>query len=382
MTEMLWTFRALDTFFFRDGSPFNAGESSQFGVAGTFPPSMFTLQGAIRTTLAQARGWCPGSGYHEWPQELGGPQDIGKLSLRGPYLRNKAHWLFPAPAFLLGIPLRHEESTQTRQDQRICFETFVRLAPGPEEVLTDLGPVRLPAPSAPAQEARALTGRWLSADVLERLLAAPDEVPQPAEVVASVSLWKAEPRIGIQRDPNTHTVTEGQMYSSVHTRLAHGLELAVVVSGISEDWHPRTPFTVRLGGEGRTAGVEVTESSGPRLRLPPLRPVGSRLHFTVTLLTPGRFGEATRLVLEHGPPGIPGICVSVCAGRAYRIGGWDLRNHAPRPLEPTVPAGTTWFYTAPASQLEAVLALQHQCVGEQTRYGFGEIALGVWEERA
>ena len=77
--KWIWRFRALDTLFFRDGTPFNMEET---GVApqGVFPPSIFTLQGAIRAAMAHfIKQWVPGK---EWPKELGGEYiDTHGLSL-------------------------------------------------------------------------------------------------------------------------------------------------------------------------------------------------------------------------------------------------------------------------------------------------------------
>ncbi|MEW6637748.1 MAG: type III-B CRISPR module-associated Cmr3 family protein, partial [Actinomycetota bacterium] len=43
----------LDTLFFGDGSPFNAGETGQMEVEGTFPPSPTTVVGALRAAFAR-----------------------------------------------------------------------------------------------------------------------------------------------------------------------------------------------------------------------------------------------------------------------------------------------------------------------------------------
>ena len=83
--KTVWTFRALDALFFRDGTPFHQGEGGFVQPKGTFPPTIMTLQGAIRTALAGWRGWDPGR-ETDWPAELGGPEDRGVLQLYGPYL--------------------------------------------------------------------------------------------------------------------------------------------------------------------------------------------------------------------------------------------------------------------------------------------------------
>lgn len=365
---MLWTFRALDTFFFRDGTPFNAEDGSQMGVLGTFPPSIHTLQGAIRTVLARGRGWREGTGYDAWPQQLGDADSLGRVKLQGPYLRQDVDWLFPAPALLLRTG--HKAAP------------YLRLAPGPARIRTDLGPVRLPRTAGNAVGAKDMSGHWLTAAGLAAVLAG--GLPSAAQVRAAEALWQDEPRVGIQRQPVTRTVGEGQLYSSVHVRPARGVELAVVVSGLPVDWHPASPAVVRLGGEGRMAEVGVTAEVAPLPEPPPLLPTGGRLQFTVTLVTPGRYGDQTAHVLRHGPPGVPGTAVSACTGKLTQVGGWDLRQGAARPLAPVVPAGATWFYESGPDRAEAVLALHGRCLGEPklTDFGYGQIVIGRWEESA
>ncbi|HCX79638.1 MAG TPA: hypothetical protein DG577_09515, partial [Firmicutes bacterium] len=100
MTARLWLFEALDTLFFRDGTPFFMGETDSRGIRSTFPPGMSTLQGAIRTALAAGQGWHKG---REWPEQtLGSYDSIGSLKLQGPYLAlaaaGKLDYLFPFPA--------------------------------------------------------------------------------------------------------------------------------------------------------------------------------------------------------------------------------------------------------------------------------------------
>jgi hypothetical protein len=47
LTTKIWEFKAVDTLFFRDGTPYNAGEGGGLGIKSIFPPYIFTLQGAV-----------------------------------------------------------------------------------------------------------------------------------------------------------------------------------------------------------------------------------------------------------------------------------------------------------------------------------------------
>ena len=94
----------VDTWFFRDGTPFFAGEAPMGNVGGMFPPYPGTVVGALRVALAMVRGW---NGRDRWPQELcavlgDGPDDLGRLSFDGPFVLRKGKPLFRAPRHLLG----------------------------------------------------------------------------------------------------------------------------------------------------------------------------------------------------------------------------------------------------------------------------------------
>ncbi len=87
---------------FSDGTPFHLGEGGSVQPRGSFPPSMMPLQGPIRTALARGRGWRPNH-PNRWPEELGTPDDLGDLRLRGPFLRFGGEpRLYPIPLVLFG----------------------------------------------------------------------------------------------------------------------------------------------------------------------------------------------------------------------------------------------------------------------------------------
>lgn len=375
-----WLFRPLDTLFFRDGSPFNAGEGSQMGVAGTFPPSMRTLQGAIRALLARQAGWREGE-TSKWPASLGDENHLGELVLRGPYLGVKRdegwEWLFPAPAHLLRLG---------------NVGPVVRLAPSKEGVLTDFSaqePVRLPRPvglpdrKGEHQSLKDVQDRWVTATGLQQVLAG--EVPH--RLIRPSELWAQEPRVGIARERTTRTAAEGQIYSSVHTRLRKEVALAVRIEQSPIRWQPDQPAVITLSGQSRMATVEpfsAPDAPGAPAPLPPapsLEPTGNVLRFTITLVTPGVYSGADAYqVVRYGPDGIPGRVISACVGRLGQQGGWDIRNRRPRPLKPVLPPGTTWFYEADKQAVEAVRELHGRCLGPEAEYGFGQVVVGKWEE--
>lgn len=359
--QKLWLLEAVDTLFFRDGSPYNAGEGGQSGIRGRFPPFMNTVQGAIRIALANGQGWTP-ENNDRWPEELGTPDDLGQVELQGPYLMQNGKMLFPAPLYIVYL-----ENSSGGDD------FYTRLKPG-EEVECDLDCVRLPEPQERRPGLKLLENCWLDLDGMEAVLNG--GLPGKDQVYFQKDLWQEEYRVGIEREPDMRTVSTGKIYSCTHVRLREKVSLAVVVSGVPEEWHQKASRLVRLGGEGRLARVEITEPGKMLPRHASLKPVGGMVRFTVTLVTPGKY-ENIRNVIRNGPPGIPGKCVSACIGKLVQTGGWDSQNFSPRPIEPFIPAGSTWFYEAGEADIEKVVALHGKTFGSP--YGFGQIVVGSWE---
>lgn len=361
----LWKFTALDTWFFRDGIPLNQGETGVVNPRTVFPPHVNTLQGAIRTTLARERGWTFENGA--WPTELGTPDDLGYLRLRGPYLFWKGEPLFQAPLVLFGRQSEKGSGDEARTDWEIT-----RLVPGPS-CESDLGGVRLPRPVRAIRGAQPLQV-WLTRAGLAAALAG--GVPEPVEMRYSKDMWKEEYRVGIARLRSTRTVADGQLFSTIHVR-PKDLQLGVLVDGIPEDWQKPGLRSVHLGGEGRAALVGVSDAPEDMLpTIPELWPKNGRVFFTISLITPG-FYEDTAKAIREGPPGVPGKCVSACIAKVQQVGGWDLRNQLPRPLKPVVPAGSTWFFETDESALERIVELHGKT---RSAYGDGQMVIGTWEE--
>lgn len=371
MSWQCWTFRMIDTAFFRDGSPYNAGEGGYTVVCGNFPPEMTTLQGAIRTSLAWEQGWRPEQ-KQGWPGELGGPDDLGDLQLRGPYLLFNGKPLFPVPLLIL------KQKSQTQDSSGEGTGGFTRLIPG-EVVECDLGKVRLPAPTASPAVARLPENLYLTRSGMQRVLEG--GLPAPDDIREGKELWFAEPRTGLERADDTRTGREGMLYNCVHIRPARNVEIAVLIFGIPAGWKVMHRRVVNLGGEGRLAEVEVKSAVDVESFLPPpgvpAPAAGDKLRFTVTLVTPGWY-EDPRRVIREGPPGVPGQCVAACVGKLKQVGGWDLAGREPRPLVPLLPAGSTWFFEAGAAEGKAIATLHGQCLGLKTAYGFGQILIGKW----
>lgn len=351
----LWTFRAVDTWFFRDSASFQTGDNVMASQM-IFPPSMSTLQGAIRTALATSRGWSPGRDA-DWPKELGTPDHLGDLKLFGPYVIHNGQPVFPAPQMVL---MNAENS-------------MARLVPG-DVVATDFGNQQLPVPQANIEGLQDPDGYWVARDDLMAIL----NGDIPCTLLPQAELWSVELRVGLAMNMDTRTAIEGQLYQTAHIRPHTSTEIAVEVAGIPLDWHDNVPKVIPLGGEGRYATVSVSHSSAILPSKPDIAPSrDGKVRFTLTLVTPGQFVDTHR-VQRTGP--LDFDCVSAALSRVRTIGGWDLQRHRPRPPMPFMPAGSTWFYESSLADWQMVSGRHGDKIGNLTEYGYGQIVLGKWEE--
>lgn len=367
---MRWRFRFIDTGFFRDGTPFSYGETSALHQKSFFPPLISTLQGAIRTALARFQGWEVKRGQkliEIWNRKvLGDGTMTGQLSFKGPYLEWDGEQLYPLPRTLL-----------FENEQPHPLATAVRkpvgwLVPG-EEVESDLGKKRLLKPTA--SKGKLFSG-WVKGHVLEAILN--QKLPKSDQIYWPEQLWKEEKRIGIRRDSRASQAVEGHLYTSTHIRPHAKVRVAVDVEGVPSDWHVPDRFTVPLGGEGRFAEVTVTEEQPDFLAFPNFSAEEDTVRFTVSLVTPMLITDHSQMT--KGP--LPNMeCLTASLGRYFSLGGWNLSENSPRPLQPMCPVGSTWYYIADSSMIPTLRSLHGTCVGKKTTFGFGQICIGKWEER-
>lgn len=359
-----------DTLFFRDGTPFSAGSASQEDVGGVFPPHPVTMTGAIRAALARLNGW---NGNGRWSPELNqvlgdGPEDIGEISVEGPFVVRDGQPLFAAPRHLLG------------SFDRGRWVPRVLLRPGPG-VACDLGDaVRLPdvPPNEVATELLKPGDRWwITRSGMQAVLRR--EIPPGIELLSSSQLWREERRIGLERDRTTRTASEGMLYSTRHVRLMPGITLGIRVDGVPEHWTPPFSHLISIGGEGRLAECQPWIAD-PAIEQP-LSSIEVDGRVVLIALTP----------LDLPVEICAGQCqldtfgglriVSACLNRTERIGGWDSLTRRPLSLGSVLPPGSVLFCEIVDRQRFHDAVTSTGCmprVGARQQWGFGMVALGTW----
>ena len=357
----------VDTWFFRDGTPFTMGEAPQEAVSSLFPPHPPTVAGALRAALARGRGW---SGRGRWTPEIcdvlgDGPDSLGKISLDGPFLLRRGQPLFRAPRHVLGT------------DSDSGWKPSALLRPG-AAVTCDLGERWLPD-HPEAQEPETLAAgndSWLTRDGLDSVLSGC--LPSCDTVVPARCLWSDEPRIGLERDAS-RTVKEGMLYSTSHVRPGRGVGLGVRLTGLPDDWEVPRGRLLPLGGESRVAACH--EWQFDVCFDAPLDRIAATGRVALIALSPLDLDE--EIFRGRRPLDDPEGCrvVSACLDRPQRVGGWDSSKRGrPLPMRSALPPGSVLFgeLSTPHWIRERRDGLVR--IGRRREWGFGLAALAVWPE--
>ncbi|MDE0225845.1 MAG: hypothetical protein OXP28_12000 [Gammaproteobacteria bacterium] len=358
----------VDTWFFRDGTPFTMGEAPQEVVRSLFPPHPPTVVGALRAALAHGHGW---GGRGPWSLEIcnvlgDGPDTLGMISFDGPFLLLYGQPLFRVPRHIVGSANAHGWRPSS----------FLR--PG-DPVACDLGCHRLPEVLSRDHGETDTLGNgndyWLTRDGVNSALSGC--LPRASTIVRARSLWLDEPRIGLRRTAS-RTAEDGMLYSTRHVRPVRGVGLGVWLSGLPNHWGIPSGKLLPFGGESRLAAC---------------REWWADVRFDPSLDRMADTGRAALIALSpldleqeilrghralDGPEGFR--VVSACLDRPQRVGGWDSLARCPLPVRSVLPPGSVLFCELSHRDRIDERGDGLVRIGKRREWGFGLAALGVWPE--
>jgi CRISPR-associated protein Cmr3 len=361
----LITFDPLDSLFFREAKPFNAGEGGF--LDSQFPPPAQTLSGAIRSAIGEANGidWTKKDEVEKLVGAAG--DDPTPLSFAGPYLLKGEQRLYPVPLNLL-CREKEEKDEETKEKKK----EWARLIPSVTTFKTDMCDRRLPTIEKSLEGAKPVEDGWLDAANMRKAL----DGGLPDNFISADEIFVREPRAGIGRDNQKSVVNEGQLYFTRHLRLKEGITLGMAVVN---DATLLAGGMMRFGGEGRIARM-AGGTMPDTLAAPTVNDQAKGL--ILTLLTHGDFGGKDVPDWSSVHPDL--TLVTACIGKPVREGGWDYAANsgkgAPKPLKSLVPAGSCYFVQVSNGNLATVIAELHSAhIGQRTAFGYGEIAVGLWK---
>jgi len=376
--EITLKLHAIDTWFFRESRPHDAAGASE--LSSLFPPPIRTLAGALRTFLGDQMGinWKTLQGKtpdFDFEKSLGNAEHLGELQLNGPWIHYKNQRLYPAPLYLM------------QKDN-----TLQRLLIG-KPVRCDLGAVRLAEMPKDCIGYKGIEQHWITASGMRRCL--DGEMPLVSEIIKRDDLFSHEARLGIARDNQTRQVMDGQLYQTQHLRLKDDIHIELEAKNLAESLlnclsDQQQSTILRLGGEGRMAGVVTSAETEPLPFIKPKKSDKLLIHFITPAdfkgkMFPENFTEKRQDGQTIWQGEINGIELNIEAaviGKAHREGGWDMQNHQPRPVKSYIPAGSAWFcrLSKPDDYLNLHEKLHGHCIGHDTAYGRGQILIGLWQD--
>ena len=203
-------------------------------------------------------------------------------------------------------------------------------------------------------------------------------------------MFEQESRLGIARDNATRSVQKGLLYQMQHIRPKAELSIELDVSRLPNNMPSNA--IVRLGGEGRTASLSIKQADNTFPQVDINSKKINSTKFAIYLLTPlyaspcldfkrEQCAKQETTLWKGKLKGIALTLHGAITGKVQRVGGWDAAANKPRPVKSLIPAGSVFFCSVDNGDIQAAIdALHNQHIGEFTEYGYGHIAVGVWND--
>jgi CRISPR-associated protein Cmr3 len=393
----MWIFiQPTDVWLFRDGRPFDAG--SDHRARSLFPPTPFTLQGAIRAKVLMERSVSLSDYAYDQKEEetrsvavdIGSPSTgYGRLQLRGPIVARAEKpeatptQFFPAPADLM------HTSGKPMVLRPLKNSPFKNNLPGD----------RLPLWNRSVELREEYENLWLRTEEMCSYLE--HEILTSEEITRGHLLYERESRFHVGIDSAVKRPVEGDtgghLFQIEFVRLCEGVGLLLEVGTMDGNSLPYFPDSslLQLGGESRSAFYEKVDDVA-RVDLISRKQALQEGRFKLVFITPAYFeagwqpsnGDWSRFFKGTGIR-----LISATFSRAQSIGGAraDLKSQRgnkgesfqerfQKPLRRFVPAGSVYFFEAdgPVSYNDCPVTETPPGEADFGQIGFGQILIGRW----
>lgn len=239
---------------------------------------------------------------------------------------------------------------------------------------------------------------WIDKETLQAVLSGEKIIYDEDHFFTSDSLFSKETRTGIARDNALRTVKESMLYQTQHIRPNSDIMLEVDVDGFPDNITSGKAL-VRLGGESRAASLVVNTKasalSGIQIESADLANIEGIIIYLLSPLQmqyecykdqplPGFVFKEQSEKTSYWKGTIEGVDLNLqgaVIGKSIRDGGWDMAKHQPRDDRSLLPAGSVFFCEVDnVSITDATEKLQGKQLGELQKYGYGQIAVGIWNK--
>lgn len=356
---------ALDNLFFRDGKPFDIGDS--VWARGLFPPSPSVLYGVLRSAYIAKRPSILKNISNDDPTAK---LKIKKIALIGQKGNEKESLLFPIPKDLItNADKENIDKGSLSYLELVDDKDLPSISSHKSNYIlkTDIkGKV------ADLSGNAFLTQSYLS-DYLNR-----KEIVK-CELLSNYSC--IEPKVGIGRNKTTNTVEEGQLYRFNFLRSAQLVkpdrEKNKVLNRLSlivqfDDLDLDKSGLLKIGTEGKASGYDsygYTEISKPTLE---------SKYFKIYLATPAIFDNGWRPSKQFCEDNKVKLLTGAI-GKPIYIGGFDIQKGEPKTMYKAVPAGTVYFFEANdiATANDFAQNFHGKSISEDMEYNFSHQGFGI-----
>ena len=343
------TISALDTFYFRDGKPFQMGEDTI--SSGIFPPFPSVLYGILRSAYFAEN-------MDEFSLRNIAEDPTKALKITQICLKNESNeLLFPLPNDLI-----------TAEDESLHLLKL-------EEntlISSTITPMILSSPIAGKTQSNA--GNYLSLSALNRYLNTPN---LPIALTNIQSALSTDSKIGIGRNTATHTAEEGKLYRINFQRLkgktgenTHEISLCVEYDGIAI----AEKGLLRVGAEGKGASYALLE---PEIQTQVSCPALTRNRFKMYVSSPAIFMEGWLPKFLFNAEGI--TLLTAAMGKPVSIGGYDMKTQTPKVMNKAVSGGSVYYLEAETQEKAQDFAKKYHGTSLSDKYkeqGFGIVYFG------
>ena len=341
--------RPLDTQFYRDGRPFDAGVES--AGRSNFVPYPRTLYGALRACMLSYH-----SNWQAWPSSLqvrsvigSNPAQFGSLTICGPVMAKDLSGnltnicpLYPIPKDLVKVKYGREYLLLKPLLNKSTLKEVTNF-PWSGIYLTQ------PTPVKHVEDVEERERHFLSHDYLIQYLRG--EAPKTLEEAKKV--FQFEPRIGIGLNYSTRTVELGLLYSANHVRMDENVGIVVDVEN-HNDLLPEKGL-LRLGGDSRPVEYNKVDDTKWADIIEEVKGlIKQEGKFKIHLITPAIFEKGWYPDFLSDKNGylmgnLPNTAISIklvgaCVGRSIPIGGFDIKKGHPKPIRKAAPPGSVYFF--------------------------------------
>jgi CRISPR-associated protein Cmr3 len=340
----------LDTLFFKNPKPFNAGDESWSD--GIFPPTPSTIYGALRSIYFR-------NNPHELEKANTKDDPTKDLLIHKIYLEQNNNIYFPLPLDIVYKKGFKTHSYILQQDEKNIITNyktdFILNLKGDEAI-------------------EIFENSFLTMGNFKKYQNSSNEkFRRFAEIKSIDEFIINEPKIGNKIDKKNKTVQDGYLYRVDFKRLIKNVKIVVEFSGLDI----KNNQIMRLGGEGKIATINEIERVD--INYPNINK-----KFKLYFLTPAIFDKGwlpkwiDKDSLEGEYKGLNLKLLTASIGKYKLIGGFDMKENRPKLMYRAVPEGSVYYFELLNGDKEKVIELLHnQAISDKlANEGYGITFIG------